>query len=519
MEDGDRITRGGEERSPGALLTLAEVGARLGITEKAVRRRLERDGLPDLRVVRVGRSVRVDSEHLEAWICHKGEIGGARERAIRSMHISAPPYRNDPKRRQVSIIFKHPRTNKPVRKRPVTPFACDEATALEWGRKQALDLLEKLMIGESEATPRTTNTQRAKPRDPKPTPPTPPEPKPSPPVPLAEAPTSQGYTLNDVWVRFEECRARLRPGTHRVDESRWRVHIRPLLGGLPVESIKREQIARLRKGLAAYDARYTNHVLGQLRRMLEFAAEDGMLEDVPAVKSERVPRKPAEPAPDELDLELLVTAGDALTRKGRFLGTDLGLMIVLGLDAGLRPGEVAGLRWCDVDFRRKQIIIRNTRPGPGNSDLPPKAGEAGTVYLTERLYQRLLDEQARVNGRGTTYVCLNQDGKPLYTQLVSKRVAEVHTAAGLPIKRGHWLRHCAASRMIDEGASLKQTSELLRHSDLTVTQRYVHKIKGRDPGPAAATVLNKRNRRTHRAPVSHGKLRSTHGNPVATDGN
>lgn len=426
--------------------------------------------MQDLRVVRMGRSVRVAREHLEAWICRKSEIGGARETATRSMHISAPPYRNDPTRRHVSIILEHPRTHAPVRRRLVTPTPCDEATALVWGRQQALNLLEQLMRGESEA-PSSTDTARAKPRDPSP----------------PETPT-----LAEIWERFATERvARLRPGTKRVDEARWRTRIRPVLGELRISELGRHEIMRLRGSLASNDAHYANQVLGLLRRMLEFAADCGLLEDVPSIKPERTARKPAQAVPEEDDLDTLVRAGEQLTVAGRFPGSDLALMVLLGLDAGLRPGEVAGLRWCDVDLRRKCIIVRNTRAAPGDSDLPPKANEAGTVYLTDRLADRLAAEQRRVNGRGTAYVFVGPEG-PLYTVLVSKRIAEVHEAAGLPVRRAHWLRHCAASRAISEGATLEQTSKHLRHSDLTVTQRYVHKIMGRDPGPAAAAVLNRR---------------------------
>jgi integrase len=34
------------------------------------------------------------------------------------------------------------------------------------------------------------------------------------------------------------------------------------------------------------------------------------------------------------------------------------VMVLLGGDAGLRMGEILALRWCDVDFRRKQISVQ-----------------------------------------------------------------------------------------------------------------------------------------------------------------
>lgn len=456
------------------LLTLADVAQRLQITEKAVRRRLERGGFADLRVVRMGRTVRVASEDLDAWICRKGEIGGARERATVSMHISAPPYTHDRTRRHVSISLEHPRTHAPVRKRLVTPFACDEAVGLTWGRQQALDLIERLMHGESEP-PTEHNKPRAKPRDiTAPTSPT-------------LAPTSP--TLAEIWTLYHEDRARLRHETRRVNEARWRARIAPLLAGIPVSQIGRLEIVRLRSSLASNDAHFANQVLGLLRRILEFAAERGIIAESPAIRAERSARKIAVSIPDEADLDALMVAADRLTAAGRFDGTDLVLMLLLGLDGGLRPGEVAGLRWCDIDLARKRIIVRNTRGRCGNSDLPPKSGDAGAVYLTTRLLDRLASAD-RGDGRG--YVCGRNCGRPLDTVAVSKRVAEIHKEAGLPIRRGHWLRHCAASRLIAAGESLAATSKHLRHSNLEVTQRYVHSVIGHDPGPAAANALDRR---------------------------
>ena len=449
------------------LLTLADVAQRLQITEKAVRRRLERGGFADLRVVRMGRTVRVASEDLDAWICRKGEIGGARERATVSMHISAPPYTHDRTRRHVSISLEHPRTHAPVRKRLVTPFACDEAAGLTWGRQQALDLIERLMRGESE-TPTEDNKPRAKPRD-------------------ITTPTSP--TLAEIWTLYHEDRARLRPGTRRVNEARWRARIAPLLAEIPVSQIGRLEIVRLRSSLASNDPHFANQVLGLLRRILEFASERGIITESPTIRAERRARKIAISIPDEADLDALLVAADRLTAAGRFDGTDLVLMLLLGLDGGLRPGEVAGLRWCDVDLAKKRIIVRNSRARCGNSDLPPKAGEAGAVYVTTRLLDRLASAD-RGDGRG--YVCGRNCGRPLDTVAVSKRVAEIHKEAGLPIRRGHWLRHCAASRLIAAGESLAATSKHLRHSNLEVTQRYVHSVIGHDPGPAAANALDRR---------------------------
>lgn len=390
------------------------------------------------------------------------------------MLVSAPAYANDPTRRHVSIIFA-PTLGIP-RKRLVTPVAMDEAQGLAWGHDQGLKILQRIVVTHGSEAP-ANQEPRAKKRDSQ----------------TAQKSPAVSPSLAELWTLYAaEKDARLRPQTRRVNEARWRSRIAPVLGSLPISQIGRSEITRLRSKLAQNDAHFANQVLGLLRRMLEFAVEQSLLEDPPTIRSERRSRKPATPAPDEEDLEALLHSAKRMTAAGRYQGTDLVLMLLLGLDAGLRPGEVAGLRWCDVDLKRSRIIVRNSRASAGNSDLPPKAGEAGAVYLTDRLKACLAGEQRRVGGRGSAYVCRDAEGGPLFTVTVSKRVADIHEDAGLEVRRGHRMRHWAASRLIDQGATLEQTCAHLRHSDLTVTQRYVHRVIGHDPGPVAAAVLNQR---------------------------
>ena len=419
------------------------------------------------------------------------------------MHISAPPYKHDPTKRQVSILLEHPRTGVTLRKRLVTPNACDEAGGEEWGRKRATLWYDELVRGDSEVP--TPEKPRAKPRES-----THPD----------TTSASMSVTLIELWDLYSDNqKARLRPQTKRVNETRWRNQIRPVLGDLPITAIRRPEITLLRNKLAHANAHFANQVLGLLRRMLEFAVDQNKLAECPAIRPEKGKKKIAKVAPDEDELNVLLAAAQDMTDAGRYQGTDLVLMLMLGIDAGLRPGEVAGLRWCDVELKKTRIVVRNSRSSAGDSDLPPKAGDAGVVHLSDRLAERLSQEQRRVNGRGSAYVCLGPDGGPLFTVTVSKRVADIHEHAGLEVKRAHWMRHVAASRLINEGCPLEATSAHLRHSNTQITQEYIHRIQGHDPGPMAAQAMNSRNNAgPPRAVSSSERATPLRGKKTANDG-
>ena len=63
------------------LLTVREVAERLAVSEKTVRRLIERGELP---VLRVGVQIRVDAAQLEAWL-HAGDVTRLEEE-IRAAH-------------------------------------------------------------------------------------------------------------------------------------------------------------------------------------------------------------------------------------------------------------------------------------------------------------------------------------------------------------------------------------------------------------------------------------------------
>lgn len=62
--------------------------------------------------------------------------------------------------------------------------------------------------------------------------------------------------------------------------------------------------------------------------------------------------------------------------------------------------------------------------------------------------------------------------RPIPPDLVGEVVRRACRRAGLPVVRGHRLRHAFASELLREGASLIDISQVLRHSDLGTTAVY-----------------------------------------------
>lgn len=217
--------------------------------------------------------------------------------------------------------------------------------------------------------------------------------------------------------------------------------------------------------------------VGQLRTVFGRAVDDGLLVKNPAVVLKRFPVGEREPfyVPTDKEIRDLYDAPKPEWFR---------LALRLGAEAGLRAGEVGGLRVKDVDFMRRVIHVRVQSP-------PGKAGEVVAlksassrrdVPISEGL---ALDLSTALAGRDVGpegRVLLGEWGRPLYSARISHLMADTRTAAGVD-KRVHFhsLRHLFASRLLALGVDLPTVSGLLGHSNVAVTARvYSHQLPGRE---------------------------------------
>jgi integrase/recombinase XerD len=137
-------------------------------------------------------------------------------------------------------------------------------------------------------------------------------------------------------------------------------------------------------------------------------------------------------------------------------------IVLLLASLGLRPGEVAGLRLEDIDWRAGSVRLRErkTRRG-GVVPLPREAGRALVAYL--RTGRPQTDERrVFVQQLGA------RQGEPISSNAVSAVVVRALGRAGVqtPLAGAYVLRHTVASRMVRNGASLKEVADLLGHRAL-----------------------------------------------------
>jgi integrase len=188
------------------------------------------------------------------------------------------------------------------------------------------------------------------------------------------------------------------------------------------------------------------------------------------------------------EYERLVEAASAIDTRTLVL-------VLLGGDAGLRRGEMIALRWCDVDFRRQQLVIAQA-VWKGVVDTP-KSGRGRIVPMTDAL-AAALQRFRHLRGERVFY---NDDGRPVTEKILRTWHAAAQRRAQLPRTTGalHILRHTFCSHLAVRGAPAKAIQELAGHESLSTTLRYMHLSPG--ARHAAIDLLNRRQ--------SHGNLTAT----------
>ena len=135
---------------------------------------------------------------------------------------------------------------------------------------------------------------------------------------------------------------------------------------------------------------------------------------------------------------------------------------------GLRPGEVTDLCLDDIDWRGGTIEVRIRKNRRGAVlPLPRVVGQALVDYLSG---ERPATDERRVF---VQHVGVRR-GKPMSRTAVSSVVVRAlrRAAVDTPLAGAYVFRHTVASRMVREGASLKEVADVLGHRSLNTTTIY-----------------------------------------------
>jgi integrase len=158
-------------------------------------------------------------------------------------------------------------------------------------------------------------------------------------------------------------------------------------------------------------------------------------------------------------------------------------MYVVGIDSGMRPGELFALHWPEVDLAAGTVSVRRSLEDiDGHLRLKePKTPESlRTIPLSPRSVAALAAHRERMRDEGrdveTGPVFVSLWGHLLRGPNVLRRsFRPTLQRAGLPIIRMYDMRHTCATLLLAAGVPLRTVSERLGHASPTLTlANYAH---------------------------------------------
>lgn len=274
--------------------------------------------------------------------------------------------------------------------------------------------------------------------------------------------------LCDYWLDWRVIEKR----SARSDRSIIEKHLRPAFGPLQLTELTLPHFDQYKADRLHLDPKTISNQLTLLATMLNLAIELRWITEYPRIRKPRIRLNNA-------DFCYLRTQNEIR----RFLnaaadeGQDVLALYSTAIYTGMRAGELAGLRWGDVEFERRQITVQRSFDGP------TKAGDVRYVPILDPLLPLL--QHWRLHRIGEL-VFPNSVGKMHQSaaRIFQETLHRVLKRAGFsPVdrkgKRKHYivfhsLRHTFASHWVMNGGDVFKLREILGHKDIKMTMRYAH---------------------------------------------
>ncbi len=271
-------------------------------------------------------------------------------------------------------------------------------------------------------------------------------------VTLGYAPPS-AETFEAVSKRFlKHQEARLTPRAYTRESGIMEAHLKPFFSTGKLADIRRVDVQKyITHRSGDVSAASVVKELNVLKHLLGLAVEWELIPTNPAhgVKPPRVPAgrvRYLQPT----ELRSVLEACPEWLRP----------IAALAAATGMRRGEILGLRWMDVDYDGRRIMLPQTKNGDGR-----------IVYLNTLAIEALSAVAPPKKAKSTDCIFSGEQINPENVSVAFSRACRLVKISDFHF---HDLRHTAASWMRMKGADIHTVALILGHKDLRMAARYQH---------------------------------------------
>ncbi|WP_367377480.1 tyrosine-type recombinase/integrase [Enterococcus gilvus] len=263
----------------------------------------------------------------------------------------------------------------------------------------------------------------------------------------------------------------LKKSTYATYQYKLKKYVFPYIGNLPLNQISRETIQSLIYTWTNHTLQSTTiHVTYQIMKQPLFEAyQEKMIKKFPC-KDVLLPKKQQKKITSISRREEVLI--ETQVKKMPLVQT---FPVLLGLKAGLRIGEVAALKWEDIDLKNRIIKVQDTYQriptsnGRHKSELLLDASKTTRsvrkIPISQNLYKWLKKGKRKALG---PYVC-SETQSPREPRLITYHFHQLLKKCGLQNIHFHQLRHTFATRCLEAQGNITAISALLGHASAKMT--------------------------------------------------
>jgi integrase len=267
-------------------------------------------------------------------------------------------------------------------------------------------------------------------------------------------------------------------------------YLNPHFGEKEVGRITKKDILDFRASLAkvttrsgkSLSASRINRIMTPLRMILSEAANRfEFTSPYHGIKSLKVPRTDVEPFSIDEVKQIIDT-----------VRPDFRNYYIVRFFTGMRTGEIDGLQWDHLDFKRRQILVRQALV-QGRLEYTKNDGSFRTIEMSQLVFDALKDQQ-KATGKKSFVFC-TRTGGPLSHNNVTKRVwYPLLRHLGLRKRRPYQTRHTAATLWLAAGENPEWIARQMGHTTtemlFRVYSRYVPNLTRRDGSAFERLLIN-----------------------------